>query len=305
MLDALSMVPLTSMVHVKVIWQDHGHFGSKVQQNMFYIFIHCLIFNILISRVDLMAEYCVFKCVHGKCPMKQKLSRSQPAGARLRNIIDASIQYGDSLHVDLQEQLDANENLQMSYHRSCITWYLTHAPESETGERCSPVKRKRRSAIPLFKFREHCIYCGETCAIDKACKNPNRWVPAYLVTEVDTKELAERGKHVTSKDRIVKQCNIRAGDWADVVMMRVTGAPSDLNASDEKNIYTRNISSQLCVSRHCRGLLVSPQFVVGTSHLVVEHVFNNLLSINQYSKSDLKRSCMIAQHTGHYVSYEE
>ena len=125
------------------------------------------------------------------------------------------------------------------------------------------------------------------------------------MTEVDTKEVAERGKHVTSKDRIVKQCNIRAGDWADVVMMRVTGAPSDLHASDEKNTYTRNISSQLCVSRHCRGLLVSPQFVVGASYLVVEHVFNNLLSINQYSKSDLKRSCMIAQHTGHYVSYEE
>ena len=74
MLDAFSMVPLTSMVHVKVIWQDHGHFGSKVQQNIFNIFTHCLIFNILISRVYLMAEYCVFKCVHGKCPMKQKLS---------------------------------------------------------------------------------------------------------------------------------------------------------------------------------------------------------------------------------------
>ena len=128
MLDPLSMVPLTSNVHIKVKWQDHGHFGSKVQQNIFTIFIHCLIFNILISRVDLMAEDCVFKCVHRKCPMKQKLSQSQPDGARLRNIIDASIQYCDSLHVDLQEQLDANENLQMSYPRSCITWYITHAP---------------------------------------------------------------------------------------------------------------------------------------------------------------------------------
>ena len=127
------MVPLTSKVHVRVIWQDLGHFGSKVQQNMFNIFIHCLIFNILISRVDLMAEYCVFKCVHGKCPMKQTLSRSQPDGARLRNIIDASIQYGDSLHVDLQVQLDANENLQMSYHRSCITWY--HLGACLSGDR--------------------------------------------------------------------------------------------------------------------------------------------------------------------------
>ena len=146
-----------------------------------------------------MAEDCVFKCVLGKCPMKQKLSRSQPDGTRLHNIIDASIQYGDSLHVDLQEQLAANENLQMSYQRSSITWYETHAPKSETSERCSPVKRKRRSAIHLFKFREHCIYCGETCAIDKACKNPNRWVPAYLVTEVDTKEVDEMGKHVRTE----------------------------------------------------------------------------------------------------------
>ena len=92
-----------------------------------------------------MAEDCVFKCVLGKCPVKQKLSRSQPDGARLCNIIDASIQYGDSLHVDLQEQLDANEILQVSYHRPCITWYLTYVPESETGERFSPVKRGKET----------------------------------------------------------------------------------------------------------------------------------------------------------------
>ena len=127
MLDPYSMVPLPSKVHIEVIWQDNGHFSSKVLQNIL-LFTQCLIFNILISSVDLMAEDCVFKCLLGKCPVKQKLSRSQPDGARLRNIIDASIQYGDSLHVDLQEPLDANENLQVSYHRSCITWYLTHAP---------------------------------------------------------------------------------------------------------------------------------------------------------------------------------
>ena len=53
-------------------------------------------------------------------------------GAKLLKIIDASITYGESLHVDLQEQLDANENLQVSYHRSGITGYLRHAPEFET-----------------------------------------------------------------------------------------------------------------------------------------------------------------------------
>ena len=96
------------------------------------------------------------------------------------------------------------------------------------------MKRKRRSAIPLFKFREHCIYCGETYAVEKACTNPNRWVPAYLVTEVDTKEVDERGKHVTSKDLILEQCKVRADDWANVVMMHVTSAPSDLHASDAR-----------------------------------------------------------------------
>ena len=88
------------------------------------------------------------------------------------------------------------------------------------------MKRKRRSAIPLFKFREHCIYCGETYAVEKACTNPNRWVPAYLVTEVDTKEVDKRGKHVTSRDLILEQCKVRADDWANVVMMHVTSAPS-------------------------------------------------------------------------------
>ena len=88
MLDSLSMVPLTSKVHIKVIWQDHGHFGSKVQQNIYFYFRALSNFQHSHFTVDLMAEYCVFKCVHGKCPMKQKLSRSQPDGARLRNIID-------------------------------------------------------------------------------------------------------------------------------------------------------------------------------------------------------------------------
>ena len=36
-----------------------------------------------------MTEDCVFKCLLGNCPVKQKHSRRQPDGARMRNIIDA------------------------------------------------------------------------------------------------------------------------------------------------------------------------------------------------------------------------
>ena len=113
------------------------------------------------------------------------------------------------------------------------------------------MKRKRRSTIPLFKFREHCIYCGETCAIDNACKNPNRLVPAYLVTEMDTKEVDERGKHVSSKDRILKQCKIRADDWADVVLIRVTGILSDLLVSDAR--YYKDCLSRIFSQRSAPG----------------------------------------------------
>ena len=74
---------------------------------------------------------------------------------------------------------------------------------------------------------------------------------AYLVTEVDTKEVGERGKHVTNKDRILKQCKVRADDWTDVVMMRVTGAPSDLHASEAR--YHKDCLSRFFSQRSAPG----------------------------------------------------
>ena len=56
-----------------------------------------------------------------KMSTKQQLSQSRPDGARLRNIIDISIRYGDSLHIDIQEKLDLDKNLQVYYRRNCIS----------------------------------------------------------------------------------------------------------------------------------------------------------------------------------------
>ena len=47
-----------------------------------------------------MAETRIFMYVLGKCPPKQQLSQSQPDSARQCNTTDASIWYGDSLHID-------------------------------------------------------------------------------------------------------------------------------------------------------------------------------------------------------------
>lgn len=205
-----------------------------------------------------MAEDCVFKSVLGKCPAHQQLSRSQPDGARLHNIIDASIRYRDSLHVYLQDQLDLDENMQVYYHRHCISTYLTCAPvrSQSLDAECPPAKRMRRSDIPIFTFREHCIYCGESCVLEKDRKNPNRWVPAYLVKEVDTNEVDEKGNPVKTKDRILKQCKARADQWAEVVMLRVTGAPSDLHASDAR--YHKDCLSRFFSHRCAPGENKSP-----------------------------------------------
>ena len=61
----------------------------------------------------------------------------------------------------------------------------------------------------------------------------------------------DRGKHLTSKDRILKQFKVRADDWADVVMMRVTGAPSQLHASDAR--YHKDCLSRFFSQRSVPG----------------------------------------------------
>ena len=103
----------------------------------------------------------------------------------------------------------------------------------------SPHKRIRHSNVTTFTFKEHCIYCGECCFVEKDKKNPHRWVPDYLVKEV------EERKWMKSEDRILKQCNIRADKWAEEVNLRVIGAPADLHASNaryHKDCLTRFFS---------------------------------------------------------------
>ena len=199
-----------------------------------------------------MAEDCIFISVLGKCPPKQQLSQSRPDGARLRHIINASIRYGDSLHIDIQQKLDLDKNLQVYYHKNCISTYQTCAPASTPSHVDGPLpKRTRSSDVPAFNFREHCIYCGERCLIERDKKNLNRWVPAYLVKEVETKEVDEKGKPVKIKDKILKQCKVRADNWVDMVKARVVGSSSDLHASDTR--YHKDCLSRFFSQRNAPG----------------------------------------------------
>ena len=66
--------------------------------------------------------------------------------------------------------------------------------------------------LPAFNFRKHGIYCGESCLIERDKKNPNRWVTAYLVKEMETHQVDEKGKPIKIKDKILKQYKVRADD---------------------------------------------------------------------------------------------
>lgn len=163
--------------------------------------------------------YCVFKC---KFPLKPPLSRSQPDGVRLRKIIDASISYGDSLHCDLQRRLDG-DNSQVYYHRGCISKYLMHVPASSPADAIylsPPVKRSRHSDVTDVTFKEHCIYCGDCCTREKDKKN--RWIPAYLVTEVDTNELGHNDCPMKTKDRLIRRSNGARQSWISVYRPHAT-----------------------------------------------------------------------------------
>jgi len=80
----------------------------------------------------------------------------------------------------------------------CVTTesvcHLTHLPtptNSQFVEGPPTAKRSRRSECEPFNFRSHCLYCGEICHVEKDRKNPKRWIPAFIVKEVDTNEKDE------------------------------------------------------------------------------------------------------------------
>lgn len=73
----------------------------------------------------------------------------------------------------------------------------------------SPLKRTRRSEMPVFHFLENCIFCGEICVMDKDSKNPSRWREVFLCMTAD------RGANKdTFKNVIMKVCENRGDEWA-------------------------------------------------------------------------------------------
>lgn len=200
-----------------------------------------------------MADKCLFKFAYNCNDKDNKLQVSQRDGDRLRSIIDARRLQGHGLHNELLAKLEIDPAYQVMYHKTCVTKYVVTAKRlSEKHKLTSepsalPEKRTRSNVGPPFDWLCQCFYCSRPCDIIVDRKNPNRWVPAYLVRETEGKANADTT--ATIEGRIRDKCRGRGDAWADDIRERLAGLTvrsADLHAT------TRNAtvaSSVLIMSR--------------------------------------------------------
>ena len=66
---------------------------------------------------------------------------------------------------------------------------------SENLEECKVEKKRvHRSSTPIFDFRQHCIFCGEWCDVQKDCNYPGSWSEAFLCRTVSDVDLKQEGQ---------------------------------------------------------------------------------------------------------------
>ena len=105
-------------------------------------------------------------------------------------------------------------------------------------------KTRKRSSLQGFIFKEHCLFCGETCVREKDKKNPKRWRPADSCREIGC-----AGGKKSLKQSILEACERRQDELSDVVRQRVDSAISDLHAADARyyvNCRNNFLSREKC-----------------------------------------------------------
>ena len=168
-----------------------------------------------------------------ECDKKEELTT---VGAdRIRSIITAAEVRGDTrLQKCMEEMLLSDVSSTETCHRSCVSMYTskTHLDrirkkQSNTSTSEPSLKRSKRSLDKLFNFRTDCLFCGSLCEEIDA-KHPDRWRKFSLVRTVD-----RPGKD-NYKETILQVCKLRNDEWSQEVIVRISGAISDLHAADAR-----------------------------------------------------------------------
>ena len=217
-----------------------------------------------------MSGECIFKFKYGTdCPKGSKALQKNSGPERILSIIQASQTYRDELHIKLQEELSADPNKTIFYHKNCISRYTSKSNLAKYELQNVPEEppRKLRKSCVQFNFREHCLYCGDTCDLEKDPKNPGRWRRAFLCRSTYSKDDKK-----PYKDFLLERCNIRNDEWANKIKIRLEGA-LDLHAADAR--YHRDCMCKFMALRNIQPTGSKPDTDVVDPGL--EAVFNLMM----------------------------
>lgn len=173
-----------------------------------------------------MEERCMFNCSKDESLITSGVQR-------IKNIISASKRRGDTIHIDLERQIDSNPNLTVQCHKSCVSTYTSshHISRMDAEQQnflddeSNQPPCKRRSTMPSFIFKKHCLFCGDEC-VPCDPKHPDRWRVVYQCRTV------QQSPSNTVKEAILRTCTERGDKQAEEVRIRVQSAVSDLHAAD-------------------------------------------------------------------------
>ena len=201
--------------------------------------------------------------VEGNCFLKNLYSCSEKSvlsQASIERVIEASKQYKDGLHIELEQQKELGTE-SILVHRKCIDKYChkksiqkaigEKSKSMHTSSECENVskpKRARRSEHQDFSFLKHCIFCGEQCDTVRDPKHPGRWRPAYVCREGE--KFGSKGL----KEAIYEACEKRGDFQSEHVRVRMAGVLSDPRAADVRYHVD------------CRASFMCPKSIQAVSH---------------------------------------
>jgi len=156
----------------------------------------------------------------------------------IRTMIQRSKERGDDdVHVKLQAILDSQgENSSVECHKTCYCTYTSkqnvakyiakkRKEDFSTTESEPETSRVRRSQLPTFQLKKHCLICGDDC-LPKDPKHPDRW------ERIIQCETSDRPGLTPFKDVLLDLCEQRNDDWGRKVEIRIKGVLTDLPAAD-------------------------------------------------------------------------
>lgn len=99
---------------------------------------------------------------------KDKVEQTKAGPTCIESVIRFSKEFKDNVHVDLVDKLGKNPELTVECLRSCFSSYTSqqHFSRHTKREGCTsvsasqPMKKQRRADVPVFRFKENCLFVG-------------------------------------------------------------------------------------------------------------------------------------------------